>query len=455
MLHESEENPDDGIRVLEVSNDPSENGSCLILITPMQLDWLRKFSARGIAVDDTHNVTRYNVRLATVSVADHKNRGLPAAFMLSGTMTTEDVQRLFSEISKTTPRIQSYANKLDAFQRRFSEILAFLDTQGQDGTAKYLRDNYLRRTASWASFGNSGAIMDTTMISERWHLRSKKDFLHRNSNSRADFLVEKYFLDRRLTTAPYRVQQSTRSHRWAVKHFQWKPEKIKATGDRKKRRKLLMGLFDTKYLFASQLKRFDSYKYSCIDSSPISKYISHPFWKWLVNFYPRTGAPSVLTLLGWSLVMGCFLLESVLDYDLTANNVGSKTPIPDWFWMTAVICTFIDYTLDGTVRKQTRRIGASGPTGELFDHGLDSWSTVPFTIMIFSVFGRGDFNVSPVHLLTVLISVTAPWPSVDFSFGGVTLAAFFKTSFYLCCIGSLIMSAYNMWYSYAVNNSFK
>ncbi|KIH68226.1 hypothetical protein ANCDUO_01438 [Ancylostoma duodenale] len=134
----------------------------------MQLDWLRKFSARGIAVDDTHNVTRYNVRLATVSVADHKNRGLPAG-----------------------------------------------------------------RTASWASFGNSGAIMDTTMISERWHLRSKKDFLHRNSNSRADFLVEKYFLDRRLTTAPYRVQQSTRSHRWAVKHFQWKPEKIKATGDRK------------------------------------------------------------------------------------------------------------------------------------------------------------------------------------------------------------------------------
>ncbi|KAL6723575.1 hypothetical protein Aduo_018562 [Ancylostoma duodenale] len=29
------------------------------------------------------------------------------------------------------------------------------------------------------------------------------------------------------------MQRSTRSHRWAVKHFQSKPEKIKATGDRK------------------------------------------------------------------------------------------------------------------------------------------------------------------------------------------------------------------------------
>ncbi|EPB77750.1 hypothetical protein ANCCEY_03169 [Ancylostoma ceylanicum] len=157
-----------------------------------------------------------------------------------------------------------------------------------------------------------------------------------------------------------------------------------------KRQELLMGLFDTKYLSASQLKGFNSYKYSCIDSSPISKYISHPFWNWLVNFYPRTWAPNVLTLLGWSLVMGCFLLESVLDYDLTANSVGSENPIPDWFWMTAAICTFIGYTLDGTDGKQARRIGASGPTGEL-----------------------------------------------------------------LCCVGSLLMSAYNMWYSYAVDNSFK
>lgn len=32
--------------------------------------------------------------------------------------------------------------------------------------------------------------MDTTMISERWHLRLKSEFLHRNANNRADCLVE-------------------------------------------------------------------------------------------------------------------------------------------------------------------------------------------------------------------------------------------------------------------------
>ncbi|PIO66033.1 hypothetical protein TELCIR_12267, partial [Teladorsagia circumcincta] len=45
----------------------------------------------------------------------------------------------------------------------------------------------------------------------------------------------------------------------------------------------LMGLFDVKYLSNEQLKGFNSYKYSCIDSSPISMYISHPFWNWLVT----------------------------------------------------------------------------------------------------------------------------------------------------------------------------
>ncbi|KAK6730212.1 hypothetical protein RB195_006960 [Necator americanus] len=262
----------------------------------------------------------------------------------------------------------------------------------------------------------------------------------------------------------------------------------------RKRRKILMGLFETKYLSASQLKGFDSYKYSCVDTSPISKYISHPFWNWLVTFYPRTWAPNVLTLLGWSLVMACFLVESVLDYDLTANSVGSEQPIPDWFWMFAAICTWLGYTLDGTDGKQARRIGASGPTGELFDHGLDSWSTVPFTITIFSVFGRGEYSVSPIHLLSVLISVqivfiVTHWEKYNtgilflswgydasqytlvfvylftyfvgykwykfYVFGEVTLAVVFEATFYFCCVGSLIMSAYNMWYSYAVENTFK
>uniref|UniRef100_A0A1I7XCU6 Ethanolaminephosphotransferase 1 n=1 Tax=Heterorhabditis bacteriophora TaxID=37862 RepID=A0A1I7XCU6_HETBA len=266
-----------------------------------------------------------------------------------------------------------------------------------------------------------------------------------------------------------------------------------------------MGLFDIKYLSATHIRGFDKYKvlismlfihtkYSCIDNSPISVYISHPFWNWLVNFYPRTWAPNMLTLTGWALVMGCFLLESILDYDITSNTVGSKNPIPNWFWLVASICTWLGYTLDGTDGKQARRIGASGPTGELFDHGLDSWSTVPFTITIFSVFGRGEFSVSPIHLLCVVISVqvvfiVTHWEKYNtgvlflswgydasqyglvfvylftyfvgyewykfYIIGDFSFANTFETGFYLCCLGSLIMSGYNMWYSYSIDKTFK
>ncbi|KAK6765233.1 hypothetical protein RB195_025244 [Necator americanus] len=293
MHRQAEENADDGIRVLEVTDDPSGRGFRLIMITPTRLEWLRKFSPRGIAVDDTHNVTRYNLKLATVSVADNKNRGLPAAFLLSGTMTTLDVQRLFLEIKKLLPdfnpqqivtdeapcfyngfravfpeartklhycrwhidqtfkrsatrlvaaRIRGQVKKdlsellliadLTSFESRFGQILGFLETEG--------------RTASWASFANKGAVMDTTMISERWHLRLKKDFLHRNANSRADFLVELLIRAvedladsaeirdrRRLAASSFRVQQSTKCHRWALKHYENSPEKVKRVAEKK------------------------------------------------------------------------------------------------------------------------------------------------------------------------------------------------------------------------------
>ena len=42
-------------------------------------------------------------------------------------------------------------------------------------------------------------------------------------------------------------------------------------------------IFRTKYLNEKQLSGFNKYKYACIDNSPISVYISHPFWNWIVE----------------------------------------------------------------------------------------------------------------------------------------------------------------------------
>lgn len=241
---------------------------------------------------------------------------------------------------------------------------------------------------------------------------------------------------------------------------------------------------------------FDKYKYSCIDNSPIAVYISHPLWNWIVEFYPRWIAPNVLTLGGAIIVMSCYALVSWLDYDLNANSASAPPAgnLPEWVWMLCAVGTLLAHILDGTDGKQARRTGASGPTGELFDHGFDSWSTVPFTITIFSTFGRGEFSVTPLTLLAILISVqlvfiVSHWEKYNtgvlflswgydasqyglslfylvtyfvghqafqvYPFDGVNLAHFLCFFFFVSCALSLAMSIYNIHHAYLVTRTGK
>lgn len=122
-------------------------------------------------------------------------------------------------------------------------------------------------------------------------------------------------------------------------------------------------------------------------------------------------APNVLTFLGMVLVVAAFLLVSYFDYYLLASSDDFPLfpPVPNWVWLVCSIFTFVahvagknffDYFywvytigfLDGTDGKQARRTGASGPTGELFDHGIDSYMTITFTVTAFSAFGRADYR---------------------------------------------------------------
>uniref|UniRef100_A0A183DTE2 Ethanolaminephosphotransferase 1 n=1 Tax=Gongylonema pulchrum TaxID=637853 RepID=A0A183DTE2_9BILA len=138
----------------------------------------------------------------------------------------------------------------------------------------------------------------------------------------------------------------------------------------------------------------------------LSNYISHPFWDRIVQFYPIWLAPNLLTLAGFGFVLFSFLVVSYFDYYLRANSdVLTEGAIPNWVWLLCSVCTFFGHVLDGTDGKQARRTGSSGPTGELFDHGLDSWSTVTFTVTLFSIFGQGEFSVPLIRQLMVLISV--------------------------------------------------
>ncbi|VDO99927.1 unnamed protein product [Heligmosomoides polygyrus] len=70
-------NPVDGICLYEPPKDRSGKGfllDALVITTLLQLQWLMSYSSRGIRLDNTHHTTRYHIKLATLMVADEKNR---------------------------------------------------------------------------------------------------------------------------------------------------------------------------------------------------------------------------------------------------------------------------------------------------------------------------------------------------------------------------------------------
>ncbi|VDL78660.1 unnamed protein product [Nippostrongylus brasiliensis] len=197
------------------------------------------------------------------------------AFLLSGSMTSEDVQRMFLEIRSLMPEfaparivtdeapcfyngfrtgtLRNSVNdalrkllketQLEEFERKFAEVLAYLRVNNQTKMVEYLERNYLGRTPTWASFANRGAVMDTTMISERFHLRIKEEFLHRNANSRIDGFVELLIRSveelsgamdikerRRFVNCAYRVTETHKRHTTAQEFYHGKDEMVVQVG---------------------------------------------------------------------------------------------------------------------------------------------------------------------------------------------------------------------------------
>lgn len=58
---------------------------------------------------------------------------------------------------------------------------------------------------------------------------------------------------------------------------------------------------------------------------------------------------------------------------------------------------------DGIDGKQARRIGLSGPLGELFDHGLDSYTAPLIPACLYSIFGRGGLtSIPPIRMYYIV-----------------------------------------------------
>ena len=198
---------------------------------------------------------------------------------------------------------------------------------------------------------------------------------------------------------------------------------------------LFAKIFSFEYLRREHLLGLDKYKYSCIDNSPLSRYVMHPFWNAIVNMYPMWLAPNVLTFVGFLCLIVNFMFFSFYDYSFygycfdrrlcspeAAANASLRkldfqmnlakfdhvpsdvcSCIPRWLWCLLAICQFLSHHLDGTDGKQARRTGSSSPLGELFDHGLDSWATLFLPVALVSIFGRSEiFGISVFSMYGIL-----------------------------------------------------
>ncbi|TMW53736.1 hypothetical protein DOY81_001204 [Sarcophaga bullata] len=195
-----------------------------------------------------------------------------------------------------------------------------------------------------------------------------------------------------------------------------------------------------KYLTDAHLKGFEKYKYSSIDTSYLSVYIMHPFWNKCVEFLPLWLAPNILTFVGFLMTVVNFILLAYYDWNFDAAN-QTVNPVPGWVWSVEAINILLYYNLDGMDGKQARRTKTSGPLGELFDHGLDSYSAVLIPIYMFSLFGSDD--LPPIRMFFVIWNVFLnfylthvekyntgvmflPW-GYDFTMWGVSLTLFLTT----------------------------
>lgn len=126
----------------------------------------------------------------------------------------------------------------------------------------------------------------------------------------------------------------------------------------------------------------------------------------LLQLFPKSIAPNVLTFVGFLFTVLNFLLLSWYDFHFYASTgEPGSVPIPRWVWGAAAVNIFLAYTLDGIDGKQARRIGLSGPLGELFDHGLDSYTSVLIPVCLYSIFGRTTASVPPLRFYYIVWTI--------------------------------------------------
>lgn len=146
-----------------------------------------------------------------------------------------------------------------------------------------------------------------------------------------------------------------------------------------------------------KLDNLKNYQYNSIDNSIISKKLLTPFHNKIITLIPMWISPNLLTLLGFTTALSAFILTLITDHTLS----NQKNRI---IFLINAILIFLYQTFDAIDGKQARRLGASSPLGQLFDHGCDMFVNLFICTSLASAMGFGigaNFLFSFLSFLTV------------------------------------------------------
>jgi len=122
-------------------------------------------------------------------------------------------------------------------------------------------------------------------------------------------------------------------------------------------------LIGWKVLNEVELKHIENHQYKPGAYTPLDN-ILNPWWQQLTDLLPRWLAPNLVTFAGFLPILMSYVLGWYCSPDM-------GTPPPRWLCFTMAVSLFLYQTLDAMDGKQARRLNASTPLGQLFDHGCD------------------------------------------------------------------------------------
>ena len=129
------------------------------------------------------------------------------------------------------------------------------------------------------------------------------------------------------------------------------------------------------------LKNLDMYVYHSADYTLLETTLN-PFWTWYASLFPDTMAPNMITLLG-------FIINIVASFIVLYNDPLLLGQAPRWSYILAGFALITYLNFDSADGKQARRLHASSPLGQLFDHGCDAVNEVFILLVLASACGTG------------------------------------------------------------------